>query len=282
MVEQAILKEMDIQAGDIRDPYFMARVVRGCDVVFHLAALIGIPYSYVAPASYVATNIQGTLNVLQAGLEAGVERVVHTSTSECYGTAQYTPIDERHPLQGQSPYAATKIGADKLAESYHLSFGLPVVTVRPFNTFGPRQSARAVIPTILSQLLSGRPELQLGALDPVRDLNYVTNTVDGFLAAAESEAAIGMVLNIGTGVGIAIEQLARLAMKIVGQEVPIRSDEKRCRPATSEVYTLLCDYSKAKDVAGWEPAIDLESGLRRTADFIKRHLDLYRPQEYML
>jgi UDP-glucose 4-epimerase len=279
-VEPAVTKEMNIQTGDVRDPFFMNRLIKGCEVVFHLAALIGIPYSYVAPASYVETNIQGTLNVLEAGLAHQVERVIQTSTSECYGTAQYTPIDERHPLHGQSPYAATKIGADKLAESFHLSFGLRITTVRPFNTFGPRQSARAVIPTILSQLLSGAGELQLGSLDPVRDLNYVTNTVDGFLALARSEEAIGQVVNVGSGTGVSIEQLAQLAMNVVGREVPIRGDEQRERPAASEVRTLLCDHTLATQLTGWQPQVDLEQGLHYSAAFIERQLELYRPQEY--
>ena len=279
-VEPAVVKEMNIQAGDVRDPFFMSRLIKDCDVVFHLAALIGIPYSYVAPASYVETNIQGTLNVLEGGLTHDVERVIQTSTSECYGTAQYTPIDERHPLHGQSPYAATKIGADKLAESFHRSFGLRVTTVRPFNTFGPRQSARAVIPAILSQLLAGAGELQLGSLDPVRDLNYVTNTVDGFLAVASSEAAIGQVVNVGSGIGVTIEQLAHLAMGVVGRAIPIRCDEQRARPLASEVHTLLCDHTLATQLTGWQPQIDLERGLHYTADFIKHQLDEYRPQEY--
>jgi NAD dependent epimerase/dehydratase len=279
-VDPILTKEMDIQTGDIRDPFLMSRLIKNCDVVFHLAALIGIPYSYLAPASYVETNIQGTLNVLQASLVAGITRVIHTSTSECYGTAQYTPIDEHHPLHGQSPYAATKIGADMLAESFHRSFNLPVTTIRPFNTFGPRQSARAVIPTILSQLLSGNAELQLGALDPVRDLNYVTNTVDGFIAMANSEQTIGQVVNVGSGLGITIEKLAHLAMQVVGREVPIRCDQQRIRPTNSEVYTLLCDYSLAIQLANWRPALDLETGLRATAEFIARHIELYRSQEY--
>ncbi len=280
MVRPTILSEMDVRAGDVRDPYFIMHLVKGCEVVFHLAALIGIPYSYMAPASYVETNIQGTLNVLQACLDAGVDRMVHTSTSECYGTAQFTPIDEQHPLHGQSPYSATKIGADKLAESYHLSFGLPVVIVRPFNTFGPRQSARAVVPAILSQLLSEQPKLCLGALNPVRDLNYVTNTVDGFLAAACCDAAIGTVLNLGTGVGVTIEQLAQLAMQVVGRQIPIQSDEGRIRPAASEVYRLVCDYSRAEKITGWRPVVNLETGLLRTAEFIQEHLSMYRPREY--
>ncbi len=282
LLAPSVLGEMEIQAGDVCDPYFVARLIKDRDIVFHLAALIAIPYSYRAPASYVATNIWGTLNVLQASLDAGVERVVHTSTSECYGTAKYTPIDEEHPLQGQSPYAATKIGADKLAESYHLSFGLPVTTIRPFNTFGPRQSARAVIPTILAQLLVGRNELTLGALHPVRDFNYVANTVDGYLALAQTDQAVGTVLNVGTGVGVTIGQVAELAMKLVGRVVPIRSDEQRTRPPDSEVLALLCDFQRAQTLAAWKPVVDLETGLVRTAEFIGQHLDLYRSDDYAL
>lgn len=281
-IDSTILREMEIRAGDIRDSHFINQLVKGREIVFHLAALIGIPYSYTAPSSFVETNIGGTLNVLQASLVAEVERVVHTSTSECYGTAKYIPIDENHPLQGQSPYAATKIGADKLAESFYLSFGLPVSTIRPFNTFGPRQSARAVIPTILSQLLTGRPELRLGSLEPVRDLNYVDNTIDGFLALACSEEAIGKVLNVGSGRGITIQELTVLAMKTVGREIPIRIDEERIRPQTSEVLSLVCDYTQAKEITGWSPAVTLEEGLKKTTQFIEKHLDLYRPEEFAL
>jgi nucleoside-diphosphate-sugar epimerase len=220
------------------------------------------------------------LNVLEAARINGATRVIHTSTSECYGTAQYTPIDEGHPLRGQSPYAATKIGADKLAESFHLSFGLPVTTIRPFNTFGPRQSARAVIPTILSQLLSGREELRLGELTAIRDLNYVTNTVDGFLAAGSCDKAVGTLLNLGTGVGVTIKELALLAMKVVERNVPIVQDPKRIRPNDSEVFRLLCNFEKVKELTGWTPAIDLEDGLRKTAQYVEAHRNRYRPDEY--
>lgn len=279
-VEGAILREMDVRAGDVRDPFFMMNAVKGCEVVFHLAALIGIPYSYIAPSSYVETNIQGTVNVLQACLSGGVERMVQTSTSECYGTAQYTPIDERHPLHGQSPYAATKIGADKLAESYHLSFGLPVSIVRPFNTFGPRQSARAVIPTILSQLIGRADYLKLGTLTAVRDLNFVEDTVSGFLAVASSERTIGATINIGSGIGVTVGELANLAMQITNQHIPIVCDEQRVRPSASEVFTLVCDASLARDLAAWQPQIDLKTGLQQTAQFVERHFELYRPAEY--
>ena len=275
-----LLREIEVVAGDICDPSYVNKAVRGCDIVFHLAALVGIPYSYAAPASYVQTNVMGTLHVLEACQANNVERVVHTSTSEAYGTAQYTPIDEKHPLRAQSPYAATKIAADKLAESFHLSFSMPVTTIRPFNTFGPRQSARAVIPTILQQLLAGCLELKLGALDPIRDLNYVDNTVEGFLAVAKSEAAIGRVLNFGSGRGISVQDVAEMAMKVSGRNVPIRCEQVRVRPASSEVFTLICDNRLAFELTGWRPKIDLEAGLQRTAQFIEKNLNFYRPEKF--
>jgi NAD dependent epimerase/dehydratase len=279
-LDPAVLKVLEIVSGDVVDPFFVAHAVKGCEVVFHLAALIAIPHSYLAPASYVQTNVVGTLNVLEACRTQGVERLVHTSTSESYGTARYTPIDEEHPLQGQSPYSASKIGADKIAESYHLSFGLPVATLRPFNTYGPRQSARAVLPSILSQLLSGQSELHLGDIDPVRDLTFVGDTVEAFMKIAECDAALGQVVHIGTGRGVKVGQLAELAMKIVGRSVPIVCDPKRVRPAKSEVRTLLCDAGKAKRLMDWQPRINLETGLEQTARFIRDHLALYRPEEY--
>jgi NAD dependent epimerase/dehydratase len=279
-LDPAILKVTEIVSGDIVDPFFVSHAVQGCDAVFHLAALIAIPHSYVAPASYVSTNVVGTLNVLEACRARGVERLVHTSTSECYGTALYTPIDEKHPLQGQSPYSASKIGADKIAESYYLSFGMPVATLRPFNTYGPRQSARAVLPSILSQLLAGRGELHLGHLDPVRDLNFVGDTVDSFLRLAEHDAALGQVVNVGTGRGITVGELAELAMKVVGRRVPIVCDPDRVRPNKSEVRTLLCDAGKAQRLLDWQPRVRLETGLDMTARFIRDHMALYRPEEY--
>ena len=279
-VDPKVLGQIEVIAGDIRDPHFMVRAVAGCDIVFHLAALVGIPYSYVAPTSYVETNIQGTLNVLQACRDKEVERVIHTSTSECYGTAQYTPIDERHPLKGQSPYAATKIGADKLAESFYLSYGLPVTTIRPFNTFGPRQSGRAVVPAILGQLLSGSRELRLGALSPVRDLNYVTNTVDGFLALARSDRTKGKVFNIGSGNGVSISDVVRLALKVVGRRVPVRRDMSRIRPRLSEVRALIADTAAARRLTGWHPRISLEEGLHKTAQFLKANPCFLRSGEY--
>jgi UDP-glucose 4-epimerase len=278
------------------------------DAVFHLAALIGIPHSYYAPADYVATNVQGTLNVLEACRIAKVKRVIHTSTSETYGTAQYLPIDEKHPLVGQSPYSASKIAADKLAESFCLSFGLPLVTVRPFNTFGPRQSARAVIPTILSQLLAGAGEpgtarqdpspsplpqgargyngrfcpagLRLGSLQPKRDLTFVTDTAAGFLALACCDAAVGRVVNLGAGRAHSIEEIAKVCMAVVGRQVPIETDPGRVRPEKSEVMHLLADTRLARELTGWAPKVSLAEGVERSARFIREHPELYRPEEY--
>lgn len=278
----AVLESLEIVAGDVADPHFMLDAVKDCDVVFHLAALIAIPYSYLAPAAYVQTNVMGTLNVAQACLAHGVARLLHTSTSECYGTARYAPIDEQHPLQGQSPYSASKIGADKIVESYHLSFGLPAVTIRPFNTFGPRQSARAVIPTIVSQLVHGATELHLGSLEPLRDFNFVTNTVDGFVAAAtaDSDACVGEVINLGSGEEVSIGETARLAMEVVGREVPIRTDDARVRPERSEVGRLLCNWQKANDRLGWSPRVGLREGLGEVVAFVERHPERFRPREY--
>jgi NAD dependent epimerase/dehydratase len=281
-LDHSVLQEVEVVSGDVQDPFFMATVVQNAEVVFHLAALIGIPYSYAAPASYVNTNVQGTLNVLQACLSAGVERLVHTSTSECYGTAQYVPIDEQHPLQAQSPYSASKMGADKLAESFYRSFDLPVAIIRPFNTYGPRQSARAVIPTVLSQLLSGATELRVGSLEPIRDFNYVKDTVAGFLAVAESDKAIGEVINIGSGYGVTIGEFVETAMNVVGRHIPVVQDTARVRPDKSEVFSLICGNEKAKSLTGWQPTVTLEVGVRETAEFIAAHLHLYQPQEYAI
>ncbi|HMP16130.1 MAG TPA: GDP-mannose 4,6-dehydratase [Gemmatales bacterium] len=275
-----LTRQMQFLAGDVAAPHFVYRAVEGSDAVFHLAALIGIPFSYLAPSAYVQTNIMGTTNVLEACRLHGTPRLVHTSTSECYGTARYAPIDEQHPLQGQSPYSASKIGADKLVESYYLSFQLPVVTLRPFNTYGPRQSARAVIPTILSQLLSGTKALKLGDATPVRDMNFVDDTVAGFLAVAESDACLGEVINAGTGRGETIATIAELAMRITGHTVPIITEEQRQRPEGSEVWKLIASNTKARELAQWSPRVTLEEGLERTARFIQQHLHLYRPGEY--
>jgi NAD dependent epimerase/dehydratase len=277
-----ILKQIEVVPGDITDPFGVGRAVAGCTMVFHLAALIAIPYSYVAPAQYVAVNCGGTLNLLEAARSHGVERFIHTSTSETYGTARYTPIDEDHPLQGQSPYAASKIGADKLAESYHLSFELPVVTVRPFNTFGPRQSARAVIPTIISQAVTG-DTIRLGHLDPRRDLTFVADTVEGFVkAATTAPEAIGQVINLGTGRTVSIGELAQTIISIMGQPKTIVSTDERSRPQASEVWHLESDNRKAREFLGWQPQTSLKDGLAQTIDYIKGHLELYKPNIYNL
>jgi dTDP-glucose 4,6-dehydratase len=267
---------MQIIAGDVRDRDLVAHAMKGVSVVFHLAALIGIPYSYHAPSSYVDTNVVGTLNILQAARDLGVERVVHTSTSEVYGTARYAPIDESHPLQAQSPYSASKIGADKLAESFHLSFGLPVTTVRPFNTFGPRQSERAVIPTIIAQMLSG-DIVRLGNLSPTRDLNYVSNTVDGFILAA---SVTGKTLNIGSGREISIGKLVELIADLMGRKVQVQVEGERERRQGSEVERLIANSDLARETIGWTPRISLEDGLRKTIEFIRANLNRYRPASY--
>ena len=252
----------DVFAGDIRDPHGVQEAMVGFDAVLHLAALIAIPFSYHSPDAYVDTNVKGTLNVLQGARHAGVARVVHTSTSEVYGTAQYVPIDEAHPLQGQSPYAATKIGADQLAHSFFSSFGTPVVTIRPFNTYGPRQSARAVIPTVITQIASGRSRVRLGAISPTRDFTFVSDTVAGFVAALVSDRGVGEVINLGTDFEISIGDTAQLIGSIMGAEVIIESEEVRMRPAESEVERLRSDYRKAKELLGWEPATTGLAGLR--------------------
>ena len=274
-----VMREVEVVTGDIADPFSVRNAVRGVQVVYHLSSLIAIPYSYVAPQSYVQTNVQGAINVLQAAREESVERVVHTSTSECYGTAQYVPIDEKHPLQGQSPYSASKIGADMLAESYWRSFGVPVSIIRPFNTFGPRQSARAVIPTIILQAIRGGP-IKLGSLAPTRDMNYVDNTVDGFLAVASHPAAVGEVINVGSGREIAIGDLARLIVKLVGSRSEVVEDAQRIRPANSEVERLLCSHAKARELLGWSPRVGLEEGLQRSIDWFRGHLERYKPDLY--
>lgn len=272
-------EEIEFVAGDVRDAGSVQQAMQGVDVVFHLAALIAIPYSYQAPNSYVETNVIGTLNVLQTARASGTARVVHTSTSEVYGTALTVPISESHPLQGQSPYSASKIGADKLAESFHLSFNVPVVTVRPFNTFGPRQSARAVIPTIITQALAGRP-VKLGKLSPTRDLNFVANTVEGFLAAAASPAAIGRTINLGSGREISIGDLAALIGRLLDQPLPVTQEDQRLRPEKSEVERLLADNTLARTLLGWEPRVSLEDGLARTIEWLRTNQVHYRPDTY--
>ena len=280
--QSAVRNDVEVLAGDIADRDSVRQAMKDVEIVFHLAALIAIPYSYHAPASYVRTNIEGTLNVLQAARDLETERVVHTSTSEVYGTARYVPINEEHPLQGQSPYSASKIGADKLAEAFHLSFGVPVVIVRPFNTFGPRQSARAVIPTIITQCLAKATAVRLGSLHPTRDLNYVSNTVEGFLQAAIATEAIGQTINLGSGREISIGELAETIARLVNVDVRIEQDEQRIRPEGSEVERLLADNTLAQSILGWKPAVSLEEGLTLTIDWMREHLDMYRPHDYVV
>jgi NAD dependent epimerase/dehydratase len=268
-VPQATLDELEVFAGDVRDPNGVREALKGSDAVFHLAALIGIPFSYHSPDSYVDTNVKGTLNILQAARDLGLERVVQTSTSEVYGTAQYAPIDEKHPKQGQSPYSASKIGADAMAEAFFRSFDLPVVTVRPFNTYGPRQSARAVIPTIVTQLLAGRDEIHLGSLHPTRDLTYVEDTCRGFMALAAADEAIGREVNLGTGSEISVGDLARLLIDIVSAEAEVVSDDARKRPPLSEVERLISDNSLAKQLSDWTPEVGLRDGLARTVEWFR-------------
>jgi NAD dependent epimerase/dehydratase len=274
-------KEMEVVAGDICDRDSVLQAMQGVETVFHLAALIAIPYSYHAPASYIRTNVEGTLNVLQGARELGVERVVHTSTSEVYGTARYVPIDEAHPLQGQSPYSASKIGADKLAEAFHLSFDVPVVTVRPFNTFGPRQSARAIIPTIIAQCLATET-IRLGNLHPTRDLSYVADTVDGFLRSGWVPEALGQTINLGSGQEISIGALAELIARLAGQPFDIESHADRLRPDKSEVERLVADNTRARTLLGWEPTVSLEEGLVRTIEWLRQNLERYRPDVYVI
>lgn len=264
-----ILDEVKVIKSELLDAYSVGAAVKGADVVFHLASLISIPYSYLAPASYASVNVMGTINVLHACMEHGVSRVIHTSTSEVYGTAMYTPIDEKHPLQAQSPYSATKIGADHVAQSFFLSFGLPVVIVRPFNTFGPRQSIRAVIPSIINQILKKQDPVKLGSVEPMRDFLYVSDTVSAFIAAADSDRALGEVINFGTGIGWTIKDTANLIMEVMNFRSKIVCDETRLRPQKSEVLRLLCDNSKARKLCGWSPEHSFRDALCRTVDFYR-------------
>nr|WP_320148027.1 NAD-dependent 4,6-dehydratase LegB [uncultured Anaeromusa sp.] len=258
-----VKSNLDIFTGDIRDPHGVKKAMGNCDMVFHLAALIAIPYSYHSPDTYVDTNVKGTLNVVQAARELGVEKVVHTSTSEVYGTARFVPITEEHPLQGQSPYSASKIGADQIAMSFYNSFNTPVSIIRPFNTYGPRQSARAVIPTIITQIANGKRRIKLGSISPTRDFNYVKDTVKGFLAVAASEKAIGEVINIGSDYEISIGDTAKLIAETMGLEIEIETEEIRLRPEKSEVERLWADNQKAKKLLGWEPEYGEKEGLAR-------------------
>jgi len=276
-----IRKELDVFSGDIRESDSVRQAMKGREIVFHLAALIGIPYSYITPASYISTNIQGTLNLLQSALDVGVEKFIHTSTSEVYGTAKYVPIDENHPLQGQSPYSASKIGADKIAESFFCSFNLPVATIRPFNTFGPRQSARAVIPTIISQALT-KDVIELGSTHPRRDFTFVMDTVRAFIRMAEVEEVIGEVVNIGTGREISIEDLVKVILNLMGRNLKISIRNERQRPAKSEVDRLLADTTLAKKLLKWEPVYTLEEGLSETIAWVSAHINTYRPKDYSI
>jgi NAD dependent epimerase/dehydratase len=283
---QEIRAHLDVFSGDIRDPYGVKRAMEGCQVVMHLAALISIPYSYQLPQTFVDTNITGTLNVLQAGRELGVEKIIQTSTSEVYGTARFVPITEEHPLQGQSPYAASKIGADQLGLSFYHAFQTPVAIIRPFNTYGPRQSVRAVIPTIITQLVSGTRLLTLGALHPTRDFNYVSDTVNGFIAVAEAEHAVGEVLNIGSNFEISIRETALLIAELVGVTVEFATDTQRLRPQGSEVERLWADPTKAQRLTGWEPEYagraGLQRGLQNTIEWFMNpeHLKSYKIDRY--
>lgn len=274
-------KDFEVILGDITDPFSTRQCVAGCEIVFHLAALIAVPYSYRSPASYAEVNVRGTLNLLEACRAEEITRLVHTSTSEVYGTALRLPIGESHPLQGQSPYAASKIAADKFAESYYRSFDLPVTVARPFNTYGPRQSARAVIPTIITQALVG-DEVRLGAQEPTRDFTYVGDTVRGLLALASCDAAVGKVVNLGSGSSIRIGDLARKIAGLTGGRKNIQSDPSRLRPPESEVMSLVCDASLARNLTGWQPETSLEDGLKSTIEWIRQHLDEYRIGTYVL
>lgn len=261
--EAGIKQSLDVISGDIRDPHGVKVAMKGCDVVLHLAALIAIPYSYHSPDTYIDTNIKGTLNVLQAGRELGVQKIVHTSTSEVYGTARFVPITEEHPLQGQSPYSASKIGADQLAMSFYSSFNTPVAIVRPFNTYGPRQSARAVIPTIITQIAAGQSTIKLGALHPTRDFNYIKDTVAGFIKAMESENSVGQVINIGSNFEISIEDTAHTIAEVMNAKIEITTDVQRLRPENSEVERLYADNQKAMKLLGWKPTYAGKDGFRR-------------------
>lgn len=273
---------LDVVMGDVRDPVFVRRAMEGVDCAFHLAALIAIPYSYYAPDAYVDTNIKGTLNVLNAARDLHIRRVLVTSTSEVYGTAQYVPIDERHPYQGQSPYSATKIAADRLAESYFRSFSLPVTIVRPFNTYGPRQSSRAVIPTVISQLLAGHDEIRLGSLTPTRDFVFCKDTARGFIELSRCDAAIGREVNIATGQEISIGELAQKLIDFIRPGAKIICEEQRLRPAASEVERLLGSNELLYSLTGFRPQISIDEGLRITVDWIRSHMDAYKIDRYMV
>jgi NAD dependent epimerase/dehydratase len=275
-------EHIEVLTGDIRDPHYCKNITNDVDIIYHLAALIAIPYSYVAPDSYVDTNIKGTLNICQAAKENGNIRMIHTSTSEVYGTAQYVPIDEKHPIQPQSPYSATKIAADAMAISFYNSFKLPVTIVRPFNTYGPRQSARAVIPTIITQIANGLKEIKLGDLTPTRDFNYVEDTCRGFLSIAENDQTIGETINIGSNFEITIADTLNLIKNLMGSDIKFITDEQRLRPEKSEVFRLWCDNTKIEKLTGFKPRIDIREGLQKTIDWITQpdHLKVYKSELY--
>jgi len=279
MLAPQIFAQLEVIPGDLRDMEAIRAAAQNVDTIFHLGALIAIPYSYLHPREVIETNIMGTLNVLTAARDLGVRRVVHTSTSEVYGTARYTPIDEAHPLQGQSPYSASKIGADKIAESFYRSFNLPVVTLRPFNTYGPRQSARAVIPTIISQALT-RDEVHLGSLETWRDFTFVKDTAEGFLRIAGAENILGEEINLGNNAAITIGDLAEKIFAILGKKPRVVTENQRLRPEKSEVLKLHAANQKAQDLLGWKPQVSLDQGLRLTIEWLQEHLDLYRPDQY--
>jgi NAD dependent epimerase/dehydratase len=281
LIAPDVFSQIEIVQGDLRDVEAVRNGIRGMDTVFHLGALIAIPYSYVNPREVVDVNIMGTLNVLMAARDFGVRRVVHTSTSEVYGTAQYVPIDEKHPLQGQSPYSASKIGADKIAESFYRSFEVPVVILRPFNTYGPRQSTRAVIPTIITQALT-RDEVKLGSLDPSRDFTFVADTANGFICAASADDVLGQEINLGNDNTIRIGALVDKIFAIIGKTPKVVTDTQRIRPNKSEVMKLWASHQKASELIGWEPRVSLDVGLRATIEWISAHLDLYRPDQYTI
>ncbi len=280
-LEKEILNQIEIIPGDLKDADVIDRAVKGCDTVFHLGALVGIPYSYQNPREVIETNILGTFNIFIASRDHGVRRIISTSTSEVYGSAQYVPIDEKHPLQGQSPYSASKIGADKLAESFYAAYNLPIVTIRPFNCYGPRQSARAIIPTLLTQALASS-EIKLGNTEARRDFTFVSDTVAGFIAAASSPVAIGKVINVGSGKDISIGELADLILKTTGSPAKLVIDKERLRPSKSEVNRLLADNRLAKEILGWEPKVSLEDGIRKTMEWLSNNLDRFQIGKYQI
>ncbi|MGC8802359.1 MAG: NAD-dependent 4,6-dehydratase LegB [Bacteroidales bacterium] len=269
-------QEIEIISGDIRDNHFCKKITKDIDIIFHLAALIAIPYSYIAPDSYIDTNVRGTLNICQAGMENGVQRIIHTSTSEVYGTARYVPIDEEHPLQPQSPYSASKIGADAIAMSFYNSFNLPLTIARPFNTYGPRQSARAIIPTIITQIASGKKQIQLGDIRPTRDLNFVLDTCRGFIELAKCDKAVGQVVNIGSNTEISMGELFQLIARLMEADVSLVEDTQRFRPDKSEVFRLRCNNEKIKLLTGFEPQYSLEDGLKQTIAWFTQPANLAR------